>query len=157
MQVQRTNWDSEHMWIIWGMTSLSGTRCHPQPLMYFVSNQFLVDGLEVVVLFHLALEYQGYSNKSRGDQRGGMHTNERLHVKLITIGSNGPYGRRKRSDWNPSTSVWCEGIGKNFFAFFWREWNLSCDTFFCFFGPHFGKIWVFLCEVIFFMYFFLRF
>ena len=30
----------------------------------------------------------------QGDQRGGMHTNERLHVKLITIGSNGPYGRR---------------------------------------------------------------
>ena len=30
----------------------------------------------------------------RGDQHGGMHTNERSHVKLITIGSNGPYGRR---------------------------------------------------------------
>ena len=31
---------------------------------------------------------------SRGDQRGGMHTNERSHLKLITIGSNWPYGRR---------------------------------------------------------------
>ena len=30
----------------------------------------------------------------RGDQRGGTHTNERLHVKLITIPSNGLYGRR---------------------------------------------------------------
>ena len=34
------------------------------------------------------------NNKFRGDQHGGMHTNERSHVKLITIGSNGPYGRR---------------------------------------------------------------
>ena len=41
----------------------------------------------------------------RGDQRGGMHTNEKSHVKLITIGSNGMYGRRKRSDLNPSISV----------------------------------------------------
>ena len=29
------------------------------------------------------------------DQRGGMHTNEKSHVKLITIGSSGPYKRGK--------------------------------------------------------------
>ena len=40
-----------------------------------------------------------------GDQRGGMHTNEKSHVKLLTIGSNGPYGRRKRADLNPLISV----------------------------------------------------
>ena len=42
---------------------------------------------------------------NRGDQCGGTHTNERLHVKLITISSNGPYDREERSDLNPSTSV----------------------------------------------------
>ena len=26
--------------------------------------------------------------------QGGMHTNEKFHVKLITIGFNGLYGRR---------------------------------------------------------------
>ena len=57
-------------------------------------------------------------HEDRGDQRGGMHTNERLHVKLITIG---PYGRRKRSDLNPSTSVRCEGIGKKFFLHFLKR------------------------------------
>ena len=31
---------------------------------------------------------------SGGDKRGGMHTNERSHGKLIIIGSNGLYGRR---------------------------------------------------------------
>ena len=41
----------------------------------------------------------------QGDQRGGMHTNDRLHVKLITISSNGPYNKEERSDLNPSTSV----------------------------------------------------
>ena len=41
----------------------------------------------------------------RGDQRGRTHTNEKLQVKLITIGSNGLYRRRKRSDLNPSISV----------------------------------------------------
>ena len=40
----------------------------------------------------------------RGDQRGGTHTNERSHVKLITISSNGLYDREERSDLNPSTS-----------------------------------------------------
>ena len=43
----------------------------------------------------------------QGDQRGGTHTNEKLHVKFITIGcSNGPYERRKRSNLNPLRSVW---------------------------------------------------
>ena len=42
---------------------------------------------------------------SRGDQRGGTHTNERSHVKLITISSNGLYDRQERSDLNPSTSI----------------------------------------------------
>ena len=60
---------------------------------------------------------------NRGDQRGGMQTKtaptKRSHVNVITIGANGPYGRRKRSDLNPSTSVRCEGIEKkNFFALF---------------------------------------
>ena len=41
------------------------------------------------------------SDDFRGDQRGGMHKNEKSHVKLITIGSNGPYRRRKRSNLNP--------------------------------------------------------
>ena len=40
-----------------------------------------------------------------GAQRDGMHANEVSHVKLITIGSNGQYRRRKRSNLNPSTSV----------------------------------------------------
>ena len=65
---------------------------------------------------------------SRGDQRG---ENERLHVKLITIG---PYRRRKRSDLNPSTSVRCEGIGKNFFLNFFEEnetFYVILSSFFC--------------------------
>ena len=41
----------------------------------------------------------------RGDQRGGMHINEKSHVKLITIGSNGLYWRRKRFNLNPSISI----------------------------------------------------
>ena len=53
------------------------------------------------ILFQVLMVVAGF----RGDQRGGMHTNEKLHVKLITIGSNGPYGRRKRSDLNPSISI----------------------------------------------------
>ena len=66
----------------------------------------------------------------RGDQRGGTHTNEKSHVKLITIDSNGPYERRKRSDLNPSTSVGWKGIAKIFFnAFCSEELNLSCDRF----------------------------
>ena len=40
-----------------------------------------------------------------GDKYGGMHTNEKLYVKLITIGCNGPYEKRKRSDLNPSRSI----------------------------------------------------
>ena len=87
---------------------------------------------------------------------GGISTedknsaNERSHVNVITIGAKGPYGRRKRSDLNPSTSVRCEGIGKKFFLHFF-----SCDTFF--FVSHFGKIQVLLSEVIFFYIFFLAF
>ena len=46
-----------------------------------------------------------YRPCTRGDQRGGTHTNERSHVKLITISSNGPYDREERSDLNPSISV----------------------------------------------------
>ena len=46
-----------------------------------------------------------YVINNRGDQRGGMHTNEKSHVKFITIDCNGPYERRKRSDLNPSRSV----------------------------------------------------
>ena len=61
----------------------------------------------------------------REDQHGGMHTNEKLHVKLITIGSNGPYGRRKQEE----EKVRFKSINirlmkrhpKNFFAFFSRE------------------------------------
>ena len=89
---------------------------------------------------------------SRGDQHGGMHTNERLHVKLITIG---PYRRRKRSDLNPSTSVRCEGIGKNFFLHFFEENETFHVILSFFFAPHFGKIRVLLSEVIFFYVFFL--
>ena len=97
---------------------------------------------------------QGGSARRNADKSSA---NERSHVNVITIGAKELYGRRKRSNLNPSTSVRCEGIGKKFFfAFFWREWNLSCDTFF-FFAPHFGKIRVLLSEVIFFMYFFLLF
>ena len=54
----------------------------------------------------------------RGDQHGGMHTNEKSHVKLIAIDSNEPYERRKRSDLNPSTSVGWKGIAKNFLMHF---------------------------------------
>ena len=41
----------------------------------------------------------------QGDQRGGTHTNEKSHVKFITIGCNGPYERKKRSDLNPLRSI----------------------------------------------------
>ena len=33
--------------------------------------------------------------KTRGDQRGGTYTNERSHMKLITIGSNRHMGGGK--------------------------------------------------------------
>ena len=67
----------------------------------------------------------------RGDQRGGMHTNERSYMNVITIGANGPCGRRKRSDLNPSTSVQCEGIGKFFFVFFKENEIFHVMLFFC--------------------------
>ena len=56
--------------------------------------------------------------RTRGDQRGRMHTNERSHVKLITISSNGPYNREERANSNPSTSVWWKGIAKIFLMHF---------------------------------------
>ena len=93
-----------------------------------------------------------------GDQRGRMHTNERSHVKLITIGVNGLYWRRKRSNLNPSTSVRCEGIVKNFFLHFFEETEIfHVILFSLFLAPHFGKIQVLFSEDIFFMYFFLHF
>ena len=45
------------------------------------------------------------ASRVRGDQDGLLHTNEKLHVKFITIGCNGLNERRKRSDLNPSRSV----------------------------------------------------
>ena len=98
----------------------------------------------------------------RLDQRGSARrnadknsANERSHVNVITIGSNGPYGRRKRPDLNPSTSLRCEGIGKIFFLHFFEETEIFHVTLFSlFFAPHFGKIRVLLSEVIFFYVFF---
>ena len=57
-------------------------------------------------------------HSDQGDQRGGTHTNEKSHVKFITIGSNGPYQRRKRSNLNPSTSIWWKGTTKTFLMHF---------------------------------------
>ena len=78
-----------------------------------------------------------------------MHTNERLHVKLITIG---PYRMRKRSYLNPSTSVRCEGIGKKFFLHFFEENETFHVIHFFFFCPTFWEdtstsfgSYIFLC------------
>ena len=91
----------------------------------------------------------------RGDQHGGMHTNERLQVNLITIGSNGPYRRRKRSDLNPSTSVRCEGIGKKFFLHLFEENEIfHVILLFCFLANILGRYKYFFLKLYFFMYFF---
>ena len=83
--------------------------------------------------------------------------NERSHVNVITIGSNGPYGRRKRPDLNPSTSLRCEGIGKNFFLHFFEETEIFHVTLFSFFLPHIlGRYEYFFLKLYFFMYFFLH-
>ena len=47
-----------------------------------------------------------------------MHTNKESHMKLITIGSNGLYGRRKRSDLYPSDVKALENI---FFCIFFKR------------------------------------
>ena len=80
-----------------------------------------------------------------------------MEICLITIGSNGPYGRRKRSDLNPLISIWCKGLKNNFLTFFSRECNHSCDSNVLCFCQHILKIQVLLSEVIFLMYFFLLF
>ena len=53
---------------------------------------------------------------------------------VITIGANGPYRRRKRSDLNLLTSVRCEGIGKHFFCIFLKR--MKSFLWYFFFLPH---------------------
>ena len=48
--------------------------------------------MEMAIEVHESTSAEG--GGGGGGQRGGMHTNERSHVKLITIGSNGLHGRR---------------------------------------------------------------
>ena len=92
---------------------------------------------------------QGGSARRNADKNS---VNERSHVNVITIGANGPYGRRKRSDLNPLTSVRCEGIGKIFFLHFFEENEIFPVILFFFFCPTFREdmstsFWsyIFLC------------
>ena len=61
--------------------------------------------------------------------RRNIYTNEKSHVKLITIDSNGPYERRKRSDWNTSISSVRKALLIFFNALRLKEVSLSCDTY----------------------------
>ena len=83
----------------------------------------------------------------RRDQRGGMHTNEKSPVKLITIGSNGPYQRRKRSDLNPLISVWCKEIKKFFLHFFWYSFIIFCNNLVFTICPYSNYIYILFSQI----------
>ena len=107
--------------------------------------------LVVVTWFYYdaIMNIQGRSARRNADKNSA---NERSHVNVITIGANRPYGRRKRSNLNPSTSVRCEGIGKNFFLHFFEENEIFSVILFFLFCPIFWEdtstsFWsyIFLC------------